>query len=166
MIDPDYNARFLATADKRIGEVLVEFHDGDIPCRVRHDGSAWIVEENEPDFDGWGCGYHPCDYMIACIIQRQLRKWLDERRISAYAIGKSYRVVATGTGRRLTVTGKWSDISDDDIDFDDYESAQLAGFEVALKEQSRPFCRQCGATIPHRRGEGRCPKCMEHLKEE
>lgn len=25
------------------------------------------------------------------------------------------------------------------------------------------FCRHCGASIPHRTGEGRCAHCMEHL---
>jgi hypothetical protein len=25
------------------------------------------------------------------------------------------------------------------------------------------FCRACGASIPHREGEGRCPECIEHL---
>lgn len=25
------------------------------------------------------------------------------------------------------------------------------------------FCRHCGASIPHRDGEGRCPKCIQHL---
>jgi hypothetical protein len=25
------------------------------------------------------------------------------------------------------------------------------------------FCRYCGASIPHRDGEGRCPKCMHHM---
>ncbi|MGE5163049.1 MAG: hypothetical protein ACM3IH_03360, partial [Sphingobacteriales bacterium] len=24
------------------------------------------------------------------------------------------------------------------------------------------FCRYCGASIPHREGEGRCPKCAHH----
>ena len=27
---------------------------------------------------------------------------------------------------------------------------------------SEHFCRSCGASIPHRHGEGRCEKCMEH----
>lgn len=25
------------------------------------------------------------------------------------------------------------------------------------------FCRACGASIPHRIGEGRCPECIQHL---
>lgn len=28
------------------------------------------------------------------------------------------------------------------------------------------FCKHCGASIPHRMGEGRCDKCMDHLPPE
>lgn len=36
-------------------------------------------------------------------------------------------------------------------------------FPDAPPEQAAPeFCRQCGASIPHRDGEGRCPACMNH----
>src|SRR5712672_492914 len=31
-----------------------------------------------------------------------------------------------------------------------------------LKDQVVEFCRYCGASIPHRPGEGRCPKCSHH----
>ena len=34
-----------------------------------------------------------------------------------------------------------------------------------VKEFNREFCSFCGASIPHRYGEGRCNKCMEHFDE-
>ncbi len=32
------------------------------------------------------------------------------------------------------------------------------------QEPTAEFCRFCGASIPHRIGEGRCPKCAHHDK--
>lgn len=33
----------------------------------------------------------------------------------------------------------------------------------SVSQRGSDFCRSCGASIPHRPGEGRCPDCMEHL---
>lgn len=35
--------------------------------------------------------------------------------------------------------------------------------QVFNDETAASFCRYCGASIPHRDGEGRCDKCMHHL---
>lgn len=37
----------------------------------------------------------------------------------------------------------------------------VAGTQPALN-QVPGFCPACGASIPHRLGEGRCPKCIQH----
>jgi hypothetical protein len=42
-------------------------------------------------------------------------------------------------------------------------SAALAA-NRALGEPT--FCKACGASIPHRIGEGRCPECIDHLPAE
>ena len=36
------------------------------------------------------------------------------------------------------------------------------GSVLNMAEPTR-FCKYCGASIPHRYGEGRCSKCMHHL---
>lgn len=33
-----------------------------------------------------------------------------------------------------------------------------------MTDEEKGFCRFCGASIPHRIGEGRCPKCAHHEK--
>lgn len=33
----------------------------------------------------------------------------------------------------------------------------------SVPQRGAEFCHSCGASIPHRIGEGRCPDCMEHL---
>lgn len=38
-----------------------------------------------------------------------------------------------------------------------------AGNKDTTSEQVATFCRACGASIPHRIGEGRCPECAHHL---
>ncbi len=39
------------------------------------------------------------------------------------------------------------------------------GREAKRLRAKMGFCIHCGASIPHRKGEGRCEKCMEHLDE-
>ena len=34
-----------------------------------------------------------------------------------------------------------------------------------IEDAMRGFCASCGATIPHRYGEGRCHKCIQHFDE-
>lgn len=42
-----------------------------------------------------------------------------------------------------------------------YQTAEAA---LGVNEQtaSAEFCRACGASIPHREGEGRCSECAHH----
>jgi hypothetical protein len=39
-------------------------------------------------------------------------------------------------------------------------SEEVGGYDSLPSNEQ--FCRSCGASIPHRRGEGRCEKCVEH----
>lgn len=39
----------------------------------------------------------------------------------------------------------------------------LASDYERLEAELATFCRACGASIPHRIGEGRCPECMHHM---
>ena len=44
------------------------------------------------------------------------------------------------------------------VKLDDFE-AHIAGI---TPRDAKGFCEYCGASIPHRSGEGRCPKCVHH----
>lgn len=35
--------------------------------------------------------------------------------------------------------------------------------EAKAERLANEFCEHCGASIPHREGEGRCPKCAHHV---
>lgn len=44
-----------------------------------------------------------------------------------------------------------------------FEGAVNAAWLAWQAARAEPtFCRACGASIPHRVGEGRCPECMHH----
>jgi len=60
----------------------------------------------------------------------------------------------------LDSLSEMSDREDDEVDEIDRLEAEVAGLREKLQVAKGGFCRKCGASFPHRAGEGRCPDCQ------